>query len=139
MHQHGPRRVPWVNPRGLPRRFLHDTPRLVYVAPDLRLSSSTPENFFSPRILREAHIDDPPVQIALEVQEVGLYPALVPPERRRDPDVGARGRLSSPTEHEPGVDATLRDNGFRVGHTLAVGKADGSPRLSPTTTSPLST
>src|SRR5829696_1287802 len=103
-------------------------PRLFDVASDLRLQLVYAGELFLPAYPTcEAHVNDTPVQIAFKVKQVSLDTALCPPERGGHTDVGARGKLFVPGQHEPGVDAARRNHGFRVGDYVRGRKPYCSP------------
>jgi hypothetical protein len=97
------------------------------VALDLRLQLVYAGEFFlTTYSTSEAHIDEEPVQITIEIKQKCLDAALCSPERGGHTDVGARGKLLVPYHNEPGVDATRRDDGFRIGKYVCGRKPDSS-------------
>ena len=99
---------------------------LLYVAPNLPYELIyARESSLLPDTLHEADIYNAPVEVALEIEEIGLDPALGSPEGGSHPDVRTCGIFLFAEASVSGI-------------TLAVGNPIDLPRLSPTTTSPLS-
>src|SRR5215212_2586809 len=91
-------------------------PGLFYVARYLLFELLDPgEPLLLPYPPDEAHVHHTPVEIPLEVEQVGLDAALVSTKGRRHPDVGAGHVPPLPHAHEPGVHAARWDDQCRIG------------------------
>jgi hypothetical protein len=102
-----------------------DDPCLLHVPPDLagELIEARESSLF-PYALHEADVYDAPVEITLEIEEIGLDAALSPSEGGGHPDVRTCGILFFAKADETSVDSLSRNHRVGIGQHVGGGKAD---------------
>src|SRR5215207_5198531 len=100
-------------------------PSLLYVAPNLfcKLVDAR-ESSLLPDTLHEADVYNAPVEIPLEVEEMGLDPALGAPEGGSHPDVRTCGIFFFAEADESGVDSAGRYHSVHIGQHVGCREAD---------------
>src|SRR5688572_24606605 len=100
-------------------------PGLLYVAPNLLCELvDARESSLLPNTLHEADVYNAPVEIPLEVEEIGLDPALRAPEGGSHPDVRTCGIFFFAEADESGVDSAGRYHGVHIGQHVGCREAD---------------
>src|SRR5215203_507530 len=100
-------------------------PGLFYVSPNLFCEYvDARESSLLPNTLHEADVYNPPVEIPLEVEEMGLDPALGAPEGGSYPDVRTCGIFFFAEADESGVDSAGRYHGVHIGQYVGCREAD---------------
>src|SRR5918994_5287308 len=108
----------------------HYYPGLLYVTPNLLCELiHARETSLLPYALHEADVHDAPVEVTLEIEEMGLDTALGAPEGGSYPDVRTCHILFLIEADEPCVDAAGRYHRLRIGQHVGRREADRSAAL----------
>src|ERR671921_1871650 len=100
-------------------------PGLLNVAPNLLCEFvDARESSLLPNTLHEADVYNAPIEITLEVEQIGLDPALGAPEGGSHPDVCTCGIFFFAEADESGVDSAGRYHGVRIGQHVGCREAD---------------